>query len=92
MPKKKKPDGRRNRTGNRMPVPLPAKGTRKEDLEPRAVVAMTFHPTRDIWWVVWHDPPALITLVAGRVSGVTEYLRGQDAFAKMMELHEGARA
>lgn len=86
MAKGSKPVG-----GNRFPTPLPPVGASRGTLDPRAVVATTFHPGKDIWWVCWCCPPALITVTDGRVSAVTPYDRGLDAFNEMLKLSDDAK-
>jgi hypothetical protein len=42
----------------------------------------TFHPRRDEWWLVWHSPPALVTVVDKKVAKVEECPDGRAAVAR----------
>lgn len=83
---KRKPVG-----GNNFPTPLPPVGASRDTLDPRAIVATTFHPVRDVQWVCWCCPPALITVTDRAVSEVVRYDRGLDAFNEMIRLSEEAK-
>lgn len=82
-------DGRKSVT--RYPCPPPAVGTPRASIDIRGIVATTFHPGKDVWWIVWHDPPCLITVTDKVVREVTEYPDGRAAFARYMELSERAK-
>jgi hypothetical protein len=67
---------------NRKPGPLPAVGTPRADLDLTQIVMATFHPRRDEWWLVWHSPPALVTVVDKKVAKVEECPDGRAAVAR----------
>lgn len=64
---------------------LPGVGTHRDVLDKESIAATTFHPFKDIWWVVWKNPVAFITIENKVVTKAKEMKSIKKAFKKMQE-------
>jgi hypothetical protein len=66
---------------------MPLRGTPRGDLDKKKIQAATFHPFQDVWWLVWTDPPGIVTVTDGAVSA-TEECSWDDALKRFMAKHK----
>lgn len=66
-------------------------GTNREDLDTTRVLATTFHPTKDIWWVVYelNSGALLLTITDKVVSGIEEFASVKRAMDRFLTVSAG---